>query len=42
MNELQVISQQQILGNSFSIFGTTDEPLFCSYVDKSQPSRSYD
>lgn len=28
MNELQVISQQQILGNSFSIFGTTDEPLF--------------
>lgn len=28
MDELQVISQQQILGNSFSIFGTTDEPLF--------------
>lgn len=27
MNELQVISQQQILGNSFSIFGTNDEPL---------------
>ena len=28
MNELQVISQQHILGNSSSIFGTTDEPLF--------------
>ena len=35
--ELQIITEQEVLGKHFTVYGTTDEPLFsrkrCGRVD---------
>ena len=46
MAELQVINQQQVLGQSFKMYGTFDEPLFLAkdvaeWIEYSKTSQGY-